>query len=112
MTKTQEMSEQSREGSLQEFKDAAASNYNESTTFQGKKSGTTALYKRDHWTAEQTIAMLMGQKNTKFTRVSASFRVVPKGLLKQVVSSNPDRTPHESNDMRFIGRNNSSVKKS
>jgi len=65
------MSEQSREGSLQEFKDAAASNYNESTTFQVKKSGTTALYKRDHWTAEQTIAMLIGQKKHE---VYESFR--------------------------------------
>ena len=66
------MSEQSRKGSLQELKDAAASNYNqESTTFQGKKNGTTALYKRDHWTAEQTIAMLIGQKKHE---VYESFR--------------------------------------
>jgi len=37
----------------------------------------------------------------KFAGDPASFRVVPRGQRKQVLSSNPDRTLHELNDMRF-----------
>lgn len=93
------MLEQSKEGnSVQEFENATVNN-----CFVSGVRGVNAplLYTNEITGLLSERSPCQQAEVMKFAGDPASFRVVPRGQRKQVLSSNPDRTLHELNDMRF-----------